>query len=1261
MTSAGTGTLVLPQGIRPAAITLAAVQRQQEGKSAPVVVVTASGRRADRLVSALGSWIDGAEVFPSWETLPHERLSPQVDTMARRAAVLRRLENPVPEVSGAGPISILAVPIRAFMQPTIAGLGQIEPVMLEEGSFADRDELVARLTALGYEPVDLVERRGQVAVRGSIVDVFVPTNPHPLRIEFFGDEVDEVRWFNLSDQRALGVADQGLWAPPARELLLSKKTRERALAAQGQFPAVAELLELASEGIYAPGLESLSPLLVDSMVPLIDLLPKDALFIIDEPEQTRARSEDLIATAEEFLNAAWGSAADSGKAPIDIRRGSFIPLDDLWERGASRAWWEFSSFPPPELAEAQTQLLDEGSATEPSDAAGSPSPALVVSRGLAQVGAREVRPYREDFSRAASDLRELIQEDWELVVAVSAQGAGRRIAQVLGESDVAARLVEAVPEGKSSPVVAVVPASAGAGFVMTEQRLAVLTEQDLTGRAGPSTRDMRKMPSKRRARIDPLTLQAGDYVVHEQHGVGKFIEMTTRTTTSPSGGEVQRDYLVIEYLPSRKGQAADRLYVPTSSLDQISRYSGSDVPRLSRMGGADWAKTKQKARAAVREIAAELVRLYAARTATAGYAFSPDTPWQRELEDAFEFVETPDQLATVDEVKADMERPVPMDRLLTGDVGYGKTEIAVRAAFKAVQDGKQVAILVPTTLLAQQHHETFSERYAGFPIRVATLSRFSSKKEADEVKEGLRNGTVDVVIGTHTLLTGAVEFKDLGLVVVDEEQRFGVEHKETLKALRTDVDVLSMSATPIPRTLEMAVAGIREMSVLQTPPEERQPVLTYVGAYQDQQVAAAIRRELLREGQVFYVHNRVESINRVAAHVQELVPEARVRVAHGKLSEAELERVILDFWNHEFDVLVSTTIIETGLDISNANTLIVDRADAFGLSQLHQLRGRVGRGRERAYAYFFYQPDKTLSETALERLRTIASNTDLGSGLAVAQKDLEIRGAGNLLGGAQSGHIEGVGFDLYIRMVSEAVAAFRGDKVQDKVDVRVELAVDAHLPEDYVSGERLRLETYGRIAAVTSPEQEAELRSELSDRFGPIPDEVDLLLELARLRERLRESGIEELITQGNYVRIAPIQLKESQAMRLQRLFPGAVVKPAVRQVLVPLSRSRRMGEQAPTDRALLKWVNDLLDGALSLNPSASESGARSQDSATVSSPSSPPARRAVERTPHQQKQESDDEPESIEDFQSRAAKRRAPRPPRVEVTDDRPPRRKLT
>ena len=718
------------------------------------------------------------------------------------------------------------------------------------------------------------------------------------------------------------------------------------------------------------------------------------------------------------------------------------------------------------------------------------------------------------------------------------------------------------------------------GFVAPDLKLAIISESDLSGRVGATTRDMRKMPSRRRKGVDPLSLHPGDYIVHDQHGIGRFIELVSRTV-GRGDGQVTRDYLVLEYAPSKRGQPGDRLFIPTDSLDQISKYTGSDQPALTKMGGADWEKTKAKARKAVKEIAQELIRLYAVRQATKGHAFGPDTPWQRELEDSFPYVETPDQLVTIDEVKADMEKPMPMDRLLTGDVGYGKTEIAVRAAFKAIQDGKQVALLVPTTLLVQQHAETFAERYAGFPVTIGTLSRFSTPKETEKVKEGLASGGVDLVIGTHSLLSGAIAFKDLGLVIIDEEQRFGVEHKETLKALRADVDVLSMSATPIPRTLEMAVSGIREMSILQTPPEERQPVLTFVGAHTDAQVSAAIRRELLRDGQVFYVHNRVDSISSVAAHIQELVPEARIRVAHGKLNEHQLESVIVDFWNHDFDVLVCTTIVETGLDISNANTLIVDRADTFGLSQLHQLRGRVGRGRERAYAYFFYPSDRPLSETAHERLQTIAQNADLGAGLAVAQRDLEIRGAGNLLGGAQSGHIEGVGFDLYVRMVADAVAAFKGQRKEEKKDLRLDVTVDAHIPESYISAERLRLEVYGKIAAVENSEQEKDLRDEITDRYGPIPPQVDLLFEIARLRALLRQIGIDEVATQGKYLRIHPIELKESQALRLKRLYPGCVVKAAVRQLLVPLPMTARVGGVPLTDHALLEWIENLLTKVL--------------------------------------------------------------------------------
>ena len=644
------------------------------------------------------------------------------------------------------------------------------------------------------------------------------------------------------------------------------------------------------------------------------------------------------------------------------------------------------------------------------------------------------------------------------------------------------RLVDRLDSPPAPGLVSLVTGELEHGFVVDEIKLAVFTTADLSGQRS-ADKAGRKMPARRKNQIDPLELSSGDAVVHSQHGVGRYVEMVQRSVA----GSV-REYLVIEYAPSRRGQPGDRLYVPMDALDQVTRYVGGENPTLDKMGGADWAKRKGRARKAVREIAAELIKLYAARQATRGHAFSPDTTWQRELEDAFNFVETPDQLAAVEEVKRDMEQIIPMDRLICGDVGYGKTEIAVRAAFKAVQDGKQVAILVPTTLLVQQHHATFADRYAGFPINVAPLSRFQSDSETKATISGLKDGQVDVVVGTHRLLSGEIAFKDLGLVIIDEEQRFGVEHKEQLKRLRTHVDVLAMSATPIPRTLEMAITGIREMSTIMTPPEERHPVLTFAGPYDEAQVTAAIRRELLREGQVFYVHNRVQSIDKTARRISELVPEARVVTAHGQMSEQRLEQVMIDFWERRADVLVCTTIVEAGLDISTANTLLIDRSDLLGLSQLHQLRGRVGRSRERGYAYFLYPPEKPLTETAHDRLTTIAAHSDLGSGMAVAMKDLEIRGAGNLLGGEQSGHIADVGFDLYIRLVGEAVAEFRGHDTEPDPEVRIELPIDAHLPTDYVESERLRLEMYKRLAEVRAEADVKAVEAELHDRYGPPPD-----------------------------------------------------------------------------------------------------------------------------------------------------------------------------
>jgi transcription-repair coupling factor (superfamily II helicase) len=574
-----------------------------------------------------------------------------------------------------------------------------------------------------------------------------------------------------------------------------------------------------------------------------------------------------------------------------------------------------------------------------------------------------------------------------------------------------------------------------------------------------------------------------------------------------------------------------------------------------------------------------LIQLYAARTSSPGFAFSADTPWQRELEDAFAYVETADQLVTISEVKKDMEASYPMDRIVCGDVGFGKTEIAIRAAFKAVQDGKQVAVLVPTTLLVQQHLTTFSERFAGFPVKLSGLSRFATASEIKNTLTELESGKVDVVIGTHRLLSSDVHFNDLGLVIIDEEQRFGVEHKEKLKRFRAYVDVLAMSATPIPRTLEMSITGIREMSIMATPPEERHPVLTYVGGFEERQIVAAIRRELLRDGQIFYIHNRVNSIDRCALRLAEIVPEARIRIAHGQMSENALEAVILAFWQREFDILVCTTIIESGIDIPNSNTLIVEQSDKMGLSQLHQLRGRVGRGRERGYAYFLYDTEKPLTEAAHDRLETIAANSELGSGMQVALKDLEIRGAGNLLGGEQSGHIADVGFDLYMRMIGEAVADFKGEKHQEQ-ECKLELPIDAFLPHDYVDSERVRLDIYRRLAGASSVENVDEVDQELMDRFGTYPEPVASLLKIAKLRVRVKELNLTEVIVHGKHLRLSPIRLGDSLAVRMVRLYPGHIYKSSLSTLLLPLPA--RIGaafeREKLGDNSLLEWVAQALE-----------------------------------------------------------------------------------
>jgi transcription-repair coupling factor (superfamily II helicase) len=1146
-----------PAEVQPFAIAALASRAERM-----VLAVTSTGREAEDLLAALRCLLppDTVALYPGWETLPHERLSPRADTVGQRLAVLRRLAHPSADDPASGPLSVVIAPVRSLLQPQVPRLGELEPVQLRAADTGcELTEIVTRLVAAGYARTDLVEKRGDFAVRGGILDVFPPTEEHPLRVEFWGDEVEEVRYFKVVDQRSLEIATHGLWAPPCRELLLTADVQSRAGVLLERYPELGELLEPISRGEAVEGMEALAPVLVDELKLVLHDLPAGAHVVLCDPERIRTRAADLVRTSDEFLEASWAAAAGGGKAPVDLGAASLHRLEDVHAEAGELGvpWWGI------------TQLRSDAELAGPSSLA----------------SAFESAPtYRGDTDAAIEDLRGWAREGWRVALVFDGHGSAQRAVERLSAAEVPARLVAAATAEPG--VVDVTTGRLDGGLIAPSLKLAFLTEADLTGQRGSLTKDTSRLPSRRRNAIDPIQLKSGDYVVHEQHGVGKYVEMVRRTI---NGGE--REYLIIEYAPAKRGQPGDRLFVPTDALDQVTKYVGGESPSINRLGGSDWAKTKGRARKAVKEIAAELIRLYSARMATKGHAFAPDSPWQRELEDAFSYVETPDQLAAIDEVKGDMEKPLPMDRVICGDVGYGKTEVALRAAFKAVQDGKQVAVLVPTTLLAHQHMQTFTDRMAQFPVNIRELSRFSSAADADATLAGIVDGTVDIVIGTHRLLQQTVRFKDLGLVIVDEEQRFGVEHKEYLKSLRTAVDVLTMSATPIPRTLEMSLTGIREMTTILTPPEERHPILTFVGAYDQRQIAAAIHREMQRDGQVFYIHNRVESINRAAAKLAELVPDARIAVAHGQMGEGALEQIMLGFWEKEYDVLVATTIVESGLDIPNANTLIVDRADMFGLSQLHQLRGRVGRARERGYAYFTYPPEKPLTETAYDRLATIAQHTEMGAGMAVAMKDLEIRGSGNLLGGEQSGHIAGVGFDLYVRLVGEAVADFRSPNGEappaEYADVKVDLPVDANLPVEYLPGERLRLEAYRSLAAATSDEAVDAVRAELVDRYGTIPPPVENLLAVARFKVLCRRYGVTEVSLQGSSVRFTPLELPESAQIRLDRLYDNARYKQAVATVSVPRPKGvvkpdgsfavTKFGGEALRDVALLNWCGEVL------------------------------------------------------------------------------------
>ncbi|MFP5257217.1 MAG: transcription-repair coupling factor [Acidimicrobiia bacterium] len=1080
--------LAVPEPAR--ALTLAGLATLTSRR--PLVVAVPTTGDADRLAADLRTYLgaEAVDTFPAWETLPFERVSPSVETMGRRLRTMWRLRDPerAPRV--------LVAPVRALVQRLGPHVEEAEPVVIRPGERRDRDELVAALVGAGYRREEVVEHRGELAVRGSIVDVYPSTADGPVRIDLWGDEVDRLTAFSVADQRS--TDDLGcIEIFGCRELLPTDEVRARADKLVSLEPWGREQWERLAQGQTFDGMESWLPWLTDGEHVLFDLVGPEALVLLVEPRRMRDRAADLLAEEADLartLAKTWGAAADGGDEGFPRLH---LPFDRLLTHSDAPAWTVTTAPEGPEVA-------------------------TVASMGIATAAG--------DPERVVRQLAGLAADGYRIVVAADGEGSAARLRSLLGEHGLA-------------PDIDVAPLERGC--ILPAVKLAVVAEHDLTGRRR-AHRAAR--PRKRDAQGFFDDLKPGDYVVHHQHGVARYGGMVKRAI-----GGVERDYLLLEY------RGDDRLYVPSDQIDAVRHYTGGESPSLSRLGGDGWQKAKAKVRSAVSEIAQELVVLYQTRLNAPGHAFAEDSPWQREMEESFPFQETPDQLTAIAEVKADMEASHPMDRLVCGDVGFGKTEVAIRAAFKAVQDGKQVAVLVPTTLLAQQHYQTFSDRFAGYPLRVEVLSRFLTPGQAREVAAGVRSGEVDIVVGTHRLLSDDIAFKDLGLLVVDEEQRFGVSHKEQIKKLKAGVDVLTLSATPIPRTLEMSLTGIRDLTLLNTPPADRMPILTYVGEYDDRAVAEAIRRELLREGQVFYVHNRVQDIEKTANHVRDLVPEARVAVAHGQMDEGTLEQVVIAFWEGEYDVLVCTTIIESGIDMPTVNTLVVDRADLLGLGQLHQLRGRVGRSGQRAYAYLFVPQDRVLTEEAYERLKTIGEATELGSGFKIAMRDLEIRGAGNLLGTGQSGHIAAVGYDLYCQMVTEAVAELKGEPVKEPAEIKLDLPLAANLPTAYVAKEELRLEAYRRLAAVTADAEVDDIRAEWEDRYGPPPPEAEALLQVARLRAECARTGIRELTVvapsgyggQPSTARLSPVVLKTSQTIRLKRLHPTAVYKEAERLLVL--------------------------------------------------------------------------------------------------------------
>ena len=1088
--------------------------------SRPVAVVCADDAAASTLAADLRALL-GEEVTVLTSRDPVLR-----DTeVVSRQSEQQRLRALDAVASGAGVCVLTAAGLTERTLPPDVLADTAFTLAVGEGN--GPEALEPRLLACGYRRGDMVEGPGQFSRRGGILDIFSPGADRPVRAEFWGDEIDSMGFFDTDTQRRTENI-QSFRVLPACEALTSVRDgsalagtlegRARALARRaGGEEAAARLrrdAERIREGASLPWADRYLPYIYEDYITALDYLSPDTLIVLDSPGRCAERSGELLEQLREDVRLLTGAAI-----PVQEAEAYFLPWKDMTERLA-------------EFALVMTDAFTAGRYP-------------VSPRSTLACEARQLPSYGGSLETALEDVRRFLDEEYRVVVL----SADERRAAVLGsmlEKNALAPL-HGYPNGELPPFgrCTVAVGSLSAGLEMPEIRLAVLTDTQIMAGALRSRKRRRAMANAERIG-SCADLSVGDLVVHEHHGIGRFAGIFK----IPVDG-AEKDYIKICYA------GTDSLYVPATQLDLVSKYIGGGeehTVRLSRMGGGEWQRTKSRAKAAARELAGELTRLYAERARTPGFAFSPDSPWQTEFEEAFGYAETDDQLRCIDEIKKDMEAPVPMDRLLCGDVGYGKTEVALRAAMKCILDGKQCAILVPTTVLARQHYQTAMRRFFGYPVEIALLSRYNSPAQRREILQKLRAGSVDLLIGTHALLQKSVEFKDLGLLVVDEEQRFGVSHKEKLKEMSRGVDVLTLSATPIPRTLNMALSGLRSMSTIEEPPRDRQPVQTYVIEFSWEAVCDAIRRELMRGGQVYYLHNRVENIERTALRLQKLLEGAAVGVAHGQMDEEQVSRVMDDMVEGKIQVLVCTTIIETGIDIPNVNTLIIEDADKLGLAQLHQLRGRVGRSARRASAWLTYRPDKVLTEVAEKRLTAIREFAEFNAGFQIALRDLEIRGAGNLLGAEQSGHMMDVGYDMYLKLLEEAVLEEKGETPAVRTECSADLSVTAGIPEKYVSSPEQRMDLYRRIALIRTEDDADDLTDELIDRLGDPPAGVNALIHVALLRGEAGKAGISDISQKGGMLYFV---VEDFSMERLSALYE----RPEYRgRVKLEAGRSPRLG-----------------------------------------------------------------------------------------------------